>query len=157
MINSTATLATWRLHLKIEQSRSQYIFNRIYTESIHILISIFIISAFYLLNQNTQNYAFIYFAIGVPVIIAFWLTVFNSGNGKIVESGVTIDEEGFSYIHFGEKETISWDQYDGYIISGSWLRSVFVKSRNTSSIVFSYYTFSSVQRRVIFERLGQKN
>ncbi|PKG75812.1 hypothetical protein CXF86_05080, partial [Shewanella sp. GutCb] len=150
-------LAIWRLKLRIEQSRGQYIFNRIYTESISIVIIIFTISVIGLFSQDEPNFDFVYFAIGVPVVFALWLSIFNSGESKIVENGITIDKESFIYIRFNEKDIIKWSQYDGYKITGGWLRDVIIKRKGGSDIVFSYYTFSSEQRTKIFKRLDQQH
>jgi hypothetical protein len=145
--------------LRIEQSRGQYIFNRIYTESISIVIIIFTISLIGLFSQDEPDFDFdfVYFAIGVPVVFALWLSIFNSGESKIVENGITIDKESFSYIRFNEKDIIKWSQYDGYKITKGWLRNVIIKRKEGSDIVFGYYTFSSEQRIEIFKRLDQQH
>lgn len=143
--------------MRIEQSRGQYIFNRIYTESISIVIVIFTISVICLFSQDKPDFSFVYFAVGVPVVFALWLSIFNSGESKIVENGITIDKESFSYIRFNEKDIIKWSQYDGYKITEGWDRNVIVKRKEGSNIVFGYYTFSSEQRKKLFKCLDQQH
>ncbi|MCL1059425.1 hypothetical protein L2729_15745 [Shewanella gelidimarina] len=141
--------------MKIEQSRSQYIFNLIYTQSINLAVGIFVISAISMFSQDEPSFDVIYVVAGAPAIFALWLSVFNSGESKIVENGIIINQEGFTYVRFNERNTIKWSQYDGYTITGSWLRIISIKRKAGSNIAFSYYTFSSNQRRKVFDYLSQ--
>ncbi|MBU2972084.1 hypothetical protein KO527_22355 [Pseudoalteromonas sp. C2R02] len=140
--------------LKIEQSRAQYIFNKVYTEFIGIIIALIAINAVSFYNHESFSFEFIYYAIFVTVIISTWLAIFNSGKGKIVENGITIDESSINYIRFYKKETIKLAEYNGYSISGRLLRQIKIKNKSGASIVFDYYTFSPKQRKMLFSCLA---
>jgi len=140
--------------MKIEQSRRQYFIERLCTEGAILICTLIGVSLYLILSESEKSYHFIYYAIGVPAIIALWLTVFNSGSSKIVENGVEINSKGFSYIRFGSKQTIGWEQYDGFKVTNGLFKSIYIKNKSGADIVFSYYTFSSAQRKIILDKLG---
>ena len=101
-----------------------------------------------------------YVYLGIPTLFILWLAVFNSGDNKVIEHGVEVTEQGVSYINYGEKETINWQDYRGYELSstcGGLFRSVIIKGQDNHNIIFNYYAFSGLQRREIIETLRLKS
>lgn len=147
------------------QSRWQniiYRMNQSVLVSMSVIIGVIIAAQFSVkqpdLNQTTLYiYAGIY--IGIPALLVIWLVVFNTSKGKVVEHGIEVSDCAMSYINYGEKETMSWQNYHGFEISSTFLglfRTVILKGRDQQRITFNYYAFSSLQRREIIVTLRMK-
>ena len=138
----------------IKQSRKQYFIELFFTQGALFITSIIGISLTIYLTNAEPNYNFIYGAIGVPLVIGLWLTAFNSGKSKIIENGLKINEIGIHYLRFDKTQTISWQQYNGYQVSDGMPKNIRIKNKAGQDIVFSYHTFSALQRQKIQDRLG---
>ncbi|WP_435277112.1 hypothetical protein ACMAZF_09495 [Psychrobium sp. nBUS_13] len=148
-----------------QQSRWQNIIYRI-NQSVLLSMSVIIgfIAAALLsvkqpdLNQTTLYiYAGIY--IGIPALLVIWLVVFNTSKGKVIEHGIEVSDCAISYINYGEKEMMSWQNYHGFEVLSTFLglfRTVILKGRDQQRITFNYYAFSSIQRREIIDTLRMK-
>jgi hypothetical protein len=87
--------------------------------------------------------------------ISIWLFVFNRGDGALIEYGLELTNEGISYTRYGSKTQIKWRDFDEFQIKNSWPRVILLKSKGSEVIEFSYYTFSSKQRRKLFQTLAE--
>lgn len=87
--------------------------------------------------------------------ISIWLFVFNRGDGAVIEYGLELTDEGISYIRYGSKTKIKWGDFDEFQIKNCWPRMILLKSKGCEVIEFSYYTFSSEQRRKLFKTLAE--
>ena len=87
--------------------------------------------------------------------ISIWLFVFNRDEGAVIEYGLEMTDEGISYIKYGSKIQIKWLDFDEFQIKNSWPRMILLKSKGSEVIEFSYYTFSSEQRRKLFQTLAE--
>lgn len=125
-------------HLKIEQGRCQSIFNRLYTESIKLLIGFIVIMLFGLFLNDEPNFAIILFAFLLPILVTLWLGVFNTGASKIIDHGLNISNTHITYINFGKKRTIALHDYNGYEITKGWLKQIIICSKENQNIVFDY-------------------
>ncbi|WDD97212.1 hypothetical protein [Thalassomonas actiniarum] len=140
------------------QSRGQNIFNRFYllfSQFFWMFIGGALVA---LINQQSIDYIsyFLYPAIMLFTLYTLWLIVFNSGKSKIIEYGLALDEQEISYIKYGSKQKIAWSDFTGFEIKHGFPRMVLLKSADKQNIVFSYYTFSSSQRRALFDYLSAK-
>ena len=142
------------------QSRWQniiYRMNQSVLLSMSVIIGVIIAATFNLQQQDSYQALHIY--IVLFVLLTVWLAVFNTGKEKLIEHGVDISDYGISYINYGEKETMSWQNYHGFEISSAFLglfRTVILKGRDQQRITFNYYAFSSLQRREIIVTLRMK-
>ncbi len=142
------------------QSRWQniiYRMNQSVLVSMSVIIGVIIAATFNLQQQDSYQALHIY--IVLFVLLTVWLAVFNTGKEKLIEHGVDISDYGISYINYGEKETMSWQNYHGFEISSAFLglfRTVILKGRDQQRITFNYYAFSSLQRREIIKTLRMK-
>lgn len=142
----------------IIQSRRQGIFNRMYTIfaqyiwyiAIGLLIAIF--TEIYPKNILSNLIT----VLSLIIVFSAWLAIFNSGESKIIEHGLAIDDQGITYISYGDKVTIEWSNFIGFNVKNSFPRLVSLKSSTSKNIEFSYYMFSSTQRRELFGCLAEK-
>ncbi|WP_440877644.1 hypothetical protein [Thalassotalea sp. PLHSN55] len=140
------------------QSRNQSIFNKFYlsiTQLFWLITFAFIFGYFTDYPANNLNFTII-ITFAIPSLYILWLVIFNSGKAKIIEHGLELNEKGVCYIHYGSKKIISWANFSGLKIKNKFPRMVLLKSSNKENIEFSYYTFSSQQRREIFNYLSSK-
>jgi hypothetical protein len=136
----------------IIQSRSQSIFDRIYTTftqffwyvAIGILVAIFT-------DNYPKDILFNLSVLGsIILFVSIWLLVFNSGKGKVIEHGLELNGQGITYISYGDKVTIDWSSFNGFSVINMFPRLISLKSSTSKNIEFSYYMFSSTQRRELF-------
>lgn len=145
-----------------QQSRWQNIVYRA-NQSAFALLSVIvgaIIAAGIHQHYQTIEASSLYVYVGIPALFILWLAVFNSGDNKVIEHGVEVTEQGVSYINYGEKETINWQDYRGYELAstfGGLFRSIIIKGQDKHDIIFNYYAFSALQRREIIETLRLKS
>lgn len=140
------------------QSRSQNLFYRLYnctSQIIVIVITAVIISFFTDVQISDLSFTF-YSIVTVSVIFTIWLIIFNTGNTKVIEHGVEFNEQGVSYIHYGNKQTILWSNFQGFCLKGKFPRLVLLSNSIGKNIEFNYYAFSSSQRQEIFTYLSAK-
>ena len=113
------------------QSRWQniiYRMNQSVLVSMSVIIGVIIAATFNLQQQDSYQALHIY--IVLFALLTVWLAVFNTGKEKLIEHGVDISDYGISYINYGEKETMSWQNYHGFEISSAFLglfRTVILK------------------------------
>lgn len=142
----------------IIQSRGQGIFNRVYTLSAQFFwyIAIGVLLAIY--TDNYPKDILFSFSILLTFVVLFsiWLFVFNSGKSKVIEHGIELNENGVTYIDYGERLAIEWSHFTGYSVIDRFPRSILLKSTVSKDIKFSYYMFSSAQRRELFGYLDAK-
>ena len=142
------------------QSRWQniiYRMNQSVLLSMSVIIGVIIAATFNLQQQDSYQALHIY--IVLFVLLTVWLAVFNTGKEKLIEHGVDISDYGISYINYGEKETMSWQNYHGFEVLSTFLglfRTIILKGRDQQRITFNYYAFSSLQRREIIVTLRMK-
>ena len=142
----------------IIQSRSQGMFDRVYTMFTqfiwYIVIGIFVAIFTDIYPKD------ILFNLSILVIItmavSIWLLVFNSGKSKVIEHGLDLNEQGITYISYGDKVTINWSDFVGFNVINRFPRFISLKSSGSQKIKFSYYMFSSAQRRELFGYLEAK-
>jgi len=106
--------------------------------------------------ENINIELHIIFALSIPIVFTLWLIIFNSGASKITEFGFSLDEEGLTFIKYGKKERITWENYQGYKLTRSFPKHVEIRNGQGSNISFSFYTFSFEQRNILFEALNNK-
>ncbi|GHE83562.1 hypothetical protein [Thalassotalea profundi] len=142
------------------QSRYQNIFNRFYLGSINYfwaLLPLIILPLFFDKHSNNLGIELYVISFIVPLVaITLWLVVFNSGQSKIIEYGLEANENGISFIKYGSKQTINWSDFAGFVIINRLPRLIILKGANDQNIEFSYYTFSSEQRKELFQVLSTK-
>jgi hypothetical protein len=97
-----------------------------------------------------------YTVVAITVVFSVWLMIFNSGKTKIIEHGLELTEEGITYINYGDMLTIKWSSFVGFNIKNRFPRLILLKSSDNRNIEFSYYVFSSAQRRELFGYLRDK-
>jgi hypothetical protein len=90
------------------------------------------------------------------VLFTIWLFVFNSGRSKIIEYGLELNEQGVTFIAYGDRVTVEWVNFEGVKIVNRLPRLIVLKSSNSIDIKFSYYLFSSAQRKKLFDYLDSK-
>jgi len=70
---------------------------------------------------------------------------------------IRIDDEKFVLVDYKTVTEINWDDFQGYKVSKTIPYKVIIKSRvYGTNTRFSYYAFSSKQRKRIFEILNRK-
>lgn len=140
------------------QSQFQSIFNRIYLSFIQffwMVIPLILIPLF--MDKPFKDLSVSIYSILIGIIsVTVWLMVFNSGKSKLIGHGISFDEQGVNYTNYGSNKTIKWDDFNGLTIKNKLPRLVVLSSLNKNNIEFSYYTFSSEQRKEIFEFLYLK-
>ncbi|WDE09981.1 hypothetical protein [Thalassomonas haliotis] len=140
------------------QSRGQNIFNRFYllfTQFFWMFVGGGIVAL--IEQQSIEHITYLlYPAIILFTLYSLWLIIFNSGKSKIIEYGLALDEQGISYIKYGGKQKIAWSDFTGFESKQSFPRMILLKSADEQNIAFSYYTFSSSQRRALFDYLSAK-
>lgn len=146
--------------MRIIQSRRQNIFNRFYllfAQYWWTFIALVIITTFSEQNFDVEVQLKVMFC-GVIAVIAFtlWLMIFNSGKGSLLEYGLEADEKGVHLIRYGDRCTILWRDFGGYIVKNSFPRMITLQNNNDQNIEFSYYTFSQQQRNKMFDYLENK-
>ena len=147
------------MRIVLTQSRFQNVFNRIYL-GVHsyfwVILPILVLPVLWEKEINWDSIQFT-LLVGFIIIcsISIWLFVFNRGDGAVIEYGLELTEEGISYIRYGSKTQIKWRDFDEFQIKNSWPRVILLKSKGSEVIEFSYYTFSSEQRRKLFQTLAE--
>ena len=140
------------------QSQFQSVFNRFYLCSIQFLWMILpLVLLPILMDEPFKDLSVYIFGLFIGVtVITLWLMLFNSGKSKLIGHGLKFDENGIIYTNYGSVMTINWECFDGFTVKNNFPRLVVLLSKNKENIEFSYYTFSSEQRREIFDYLGEK-
>ena len=140
------------------QSRAQSVFHRLYqcvTQLFWVVVPVLLIVTFTGESVDTLDFT-IYSIFGIAVLFTLWLLIFNSGKSKVIEHGLELNETGVSYINYGSKYFIAWDNFSGFKIKNWFPRMIVLQSSNSKEIEFCYYAFSSDQRREIFDSLRSK-
>ena len=140
------------------QSQFQSIFNRFYLGLINffwVILPLLLLPI--LTDKPLGDLSFYVYGLFIGIaVITLWLMVFNSGKSKLVGHGLEFDQNGIIYTNYGSNKTINWGDFDGFSVKNNFPRLVILLSTNKENIQFSYYTFSSDQRREIFDYLGAK-
>lgn len=141
------------------QSRSQNIFNRFYTGfcKYYFFALPVLIGSIYRGEYISDVFYYLITLIIFLILLTSWLVIFNRGDEKIIEYGLEITHHQVCFIKYGEKECIAWSDFIGFSIENNLARSVILKTINGKNIEFGYYTFSSKQRRAIFNRLSKSS
>lgn len=142
----------------IIQTRVQGLLNRLYTMSIQYFwfIAVGLIFAMFTGIYPKDMILFFFILIISIVLFTIWLFVFNSGRSKVIEYGLELNEQGITFIDFGVKVTLEWKHFEGFKIVNSLPRLIVLKSSKSNDIKFSYYLFSSAQRKKLFDYLESK-
>lgn len=147
------------MRIVLNQSRYQNIFNRIYL-GVHsylwATLPMLVLPVFWEKEINWDSIQLTMFLSFIIICsISIWLFVFNRGDGAVIEYGLEMNDEGMSYIKYGSSTTIKWCDFDELQIKNKWPRTILLKSKGGEVIEFSYYTFSSEQRRKLFQTLAE--
>jgi hypothetical protein len=146
------------VYMLIIQSRGQGIFNRVYTVLTqfiwYIVIGLFVA----VFTDNYPKDILFNLSVVLTLLLFFsiWLLVFNSGKTKVIEHGLELNEHGITYINYGDRVTVSWSDFVGFNVINRLHRFILLKSSGSENIEFSFYMFSSAQRRELFDYL-EKN
>jgi hypothetical protein len=142
----------------IIQSRGQGIFNRVYTMFAQFIWYI-IIGLFFAVYTDIYPKDILFnlsVLLTLTIVFSVWLLIFNSGKSKVIEYGLELNEQGITYISYGDKLTIEWSNFVGFNVINKFPRFISLESSNGKNIEFGYYTFSSAQRREFFGYLETK-
>jgi hypothetical protein len=142
----------------IIQSRGQGIFNRVYTMLTQFIWYI-VIGLFVAVFTDIYPKDILFnlsVLLTLTMVFSFWLLIFNSGKSKVIEHGLELNEQGITYITYGDKLTIEWSNFVGFNVINKFPRFISLESSSAKNIEFSYYTFSSAQRRELFYYLEAK-
>ncbi len=142
----------------IIQSRGQGIFNRVYTMLTQFIWYI-VIGLFVAVFTDIYPKDILFnlsVLLTLTMVFSFWLLIFNSGKSKVIEHGLELNEQGITYIIYGDKLTIEWSNFVGFNVINKFPRFISLESSSGKNIEFSYYTFSSAQRRELFYYLEAK-
>ena len=142
----------------IIQSRGQGIFNRVYTMLTQFIWYI-VIGLFVAVFTDIYPKDILFnlsVLLTLTMVFSFWLLIFNSGKSKVIEHGLELNEQGITYITYGDKLTIEWSNFVGFNVINKFPRFISLESSSAKNIEFSYYTFSSAQRRELFCYLEAK-
>ncbi len=136
------------------QSRFQDIFSRFYELICHIFWYAILVLILSLIFSSEFNY-FSYIAISLAFTVCSILYLFfiHRNTSKVIR----IDDDKFYYKNFNTVTEFSWDDYLGYEIYKTIPSQVIIKNRVYCDIHFSYYAFSSEQRKQIFKILHDKS
>ena len=74
----------------------------------------------------------------------------------MIEYGLELNEQGITFIDFGYRVTLEWKNFEGFKIVNRLPRLIVLKSSKSNDIEFSYYLFSSAQRKKLFDYLESK-
>lgn len=148
------------MNLQLRQSRFQNLFDRFYKLSVQLLIVIALSWIFRLMFGGELNTGELksYFVIVVSLAlgIPLWMMLYNRGAVSIVEYGLDIDSEQIKYIYYDIETSLDWSSFDGFEITRLWPKKIRIRSKKGKHIEFSYYTFSSEQRKQLFRVLSEK-
>jgi len=142
----------------IIQSRGQGIFDRFYTlftQFIWYIALVLFIAIFteYYPKDLLNNFTVPFFLV---MAFSIWLWVFNSGESKLIEHGLELNDEGITYISYDDKVTIEWSNFVGVRVINNFPRYILLNSSSGDNIQFSYFMFSSAQRTKLFDYLEKK-
>ena len=142
----------------IIQTRAQGFFNRLYTMCIQYFWYVVLGLIFAIFTGVYPKDMILFFLIMIIFILLFtiWLFVFNSGRSKVIEYGLELNDQGIAFIAFGDRETVEWKNFEGFQIVNRLPRLIVLKSSQSNDIKFSYYLFSSAQRKKLFDYLESK-
>lgn len=147
------------MRLTLTQSRFQNIFNRFYLNLHYYFWVIVPTLVFSVLLEKEINWLSIQTMLLLGVVFIFcvsiWLVVFNRGENAVIEYKLEVDDDGLTYIRYGSKLQIKWCDFEALQIKNMWPRMISLKSKRGKAIEFCYYTFSSEQRRKLFEVLSK--
>lgn len=99
----------------LAQSRTQHLFNLVVTYCFTMLVLTVVTLFTHPLSELVDEMlstALKWFAIFS--VIFLWLAIFNSGWSKLTERGVTLDDHGIGYVHWGREVKILWHEITGW-------------------------------------------
>lgn len=138
----------------LAQSRTQHLFNLVVTYCFTMLVLTVVTLFTHPLSELVDEMlstALKWFAIFS--VIFLWLAIFNSGWSKLTERGVTLDDHGIGYVHWGREVKILWHEITGWNVKRGVFGRFSVNGSDNKRLQFSYYTFSSWQREKIYQAL----
>lgn len=132
------------------QSRYQDVFSRLYEMICHAIwfVVIALISSL-IFSSDFNVLTYLEFSFIFTFGIISYLFVMHRGASKLIR----ISEDKFVYIDYKTVTEINWEDYQGYKISKTIPYQVVIKNRVYGETRFSYYAFSSLQRKQILEIL----
>lgn len=136
--------------VELAQSRFQNIFNRFYEMTVNIIYTLaFAVVAVMFFSTNFNIGFFITITLTITLfLIAYMWIAYPEPSKKIV-----LNEEGFTFFNYENKRNVKWSEYQGYKITRFMPHKIQIKILDRKDIVFSYYLFSSSQRKQLFEML----
>ncbi|MBE1298504.1 MAG: hypothetical protein GJ680_01150 [Alteromonadaceae bacterium] len=148
------------MHYVFEQTRFQNIFNRAYV-TFHryfwIILPMLVIPI--ILGEQIDwplIKIFAGFACAGVIAVSLYFYLLNLGTKVSVEYRLEISDEGISYNRYELVKRIRWDDFASVSVKNRWPRMISLHSKNARPIEFSYYTFSSEQRRELLSVLASK-
>lgn len=112
------------IEMELQQSALQGFVNRLYTHFFRYvlpqIIGLVIIS---LIKQAFVGWQPIIILLGINLLWALWLLVFNSGRGKVQAFGVNVSAESVTVTVFGRRQQIIRAQFGGWRIKGYFPRN----------------------------------
>jgi len=91
----------------------------------------------------------------VPIIITFWLFLFNSGTSRVDEYAIEFSDKEIIYLHMAEKDTLAWSDYEKYEISGI-IRKTLTIYGKAKKLPIELMLFNSEQRKNIISTLDER-
>lgn len=144
--------------MKIIQSRSQNLLNRIYENLISIVWLFIPAAASYFFVPNAFHHAIGSTLVILTFILLFtlWLTLFNTGKSQITEYSIEINDTEIIFIKYGERQQIKWENFNGFSIKGLFPLFIVLHNISGKEVRFSYHTFSKTQRTQLFDTLSRR-
>ena len=94
-----------------------------------------------------------YACLVLNLCVALWLLVFNSGQAKLAAFSLAITPTEIVLSTFGKIRKIEVPTYNGYAISGLFLKKVIISDAQGKTLTFSYFALNKRQRYELFTAL----
>ncbi|TLU67503.1 hypothetical protein FE810_00680 [Thalassotalea litorea] len=139
--------------MEIVQSRFQNVFSRLYVMMVHIFWYVVIgIPASIFFSTSIDIIFFIKISLAFTSLFIIYLWLLHPEPSK----KIVMNENGFDYYDYQMKREVDWRGFKGYKITKSIPYRVIIELETQENIEFSYYTFSSNQREMLFDLFKKK-
>ena len=138
--------------LELSQSKYQSVFCRFYEMIASLLWYIGLTAVISVLFSTKFDPLIIIFTTVVfTLMFAAYIWFFYAGRSK----RIIFLKDGFEFYNYENKSTVNWSEYEGYKVTKSIPSEIRIKVHDRTDVVFSYYTFSSAQRTILFDILDE--
>ena len=135
------------------QSRYQDVFSRFYEMVCQtVLYLVFAIIFSFLFSTDIEVYNYIVISLVFTALSVCYLLYVHRNGSKVIR----LEEDKFFYKDNQTVTEFNWEDFQGYKISKTIPYQVILKDKIYGNTRFSYYAFSSKQRKKIFEVLQSK-